>query len=46
MQAVFDVHPEKGLILIEKPDDVTIDFIKANTDADFVVSEDLITYQQ
>jgi 3-oxoacid CoA-transferase len=44
--AVFDVDSEKGLILIEKPDDVTIDFIKANTEADFIVSENLRTYQQ
>ncbi len=45
-QAVFDVDPAKGLVLIEKPDDVTVDYIKAHTDADFHVSENLQTYQQ
>lgn len=44
IQAVFDVDFETGLILIEKPDDVTIDYIRENTDAPFKVSENLKSY--
>eukprot|EP00455_Lapot_gusevi_P055312 TRINITY_DN898_c0_g1_i2.p1 TRINITY_DN898_c0_g1~~TRINITY_DN898_c0_g1_i2.p1 ORF type:complete len:218 (+),score=68.28 TRINITY_DN898_c0_g1_i2:142-795(+) len=43
--AVFDVHREKGLVLIEKPDDVTIDYIKERTAAPFVVDENLKSMQ-
>jgi 3-oxoacid CoA-transferase len=44
--AVFDVDPAKGLTLIEKPDDVTVDYIRQHTEADFQVAEPLLTYQQ
>lgn len=43
---MFDVDRVKGLVLMEKPDDVTVDFIRSQTEADFVVSETLTTYQQ
>ena len=42
--AVFDVDFNKGLTLIEKPNDVTIDFLRQNTDAEFHVSPNLKTY--
>ena len=43
-QAVFDVDPVKGLTLIEKPDDVTLDFIRQNTECDFQVAANLKSY--
>lgn len=41
MQAVFDVDFTNGLTLIEIADGVTVDEVKAKTEAPFVVSDDL-----
>jgi acyl CoA:acetate/3-ketoacid CoA transferase beta subunit len=43
--AVFKVTP-KGLILIEKTPELTVDDIRAKTEAAFEVSPDLIDMQQ
>jgi len=43
---VFSVDKSKGLTLIEKADDTTVDFIRQSTGCDFAVAEDLKTIQQ
>ncbi|KAG7149899.1 Succinyl-CoA:3-ketoacid coenzyme A transferase 1 like protein [Verticillium longisporum] len=42
--AVFDITP-KGLLLVEKVEDVSLDELRAKTEADFDVSPDLKTYE-
>ncbi|KAM0276429.1 hypothetical protein ACHAQH_006781 [Verticillium albo-atrum] len=42
--AVFDITP-KGLVLVEKVDEVSVDELRAKTEADFEVSPDLKAYQ-
>ena len=44
--AVFEVSPTEGLTLIEKAPEVSVDDIKAKTEAPFKVSENLIDMQQ
>jgi 3-oxoacid CoA-transferase B subunit len=44
--AVFEVSSDKGLRLIEKHPDVTVERIREVTDAPFEVSENLIDMQQ
>jgi len=44
--AVFEVHPDKGLILTEFAEGVTVEEIKAKTGAPFIVSDSLIPMQQ
>ena len=41
--AVFDVNKEKGLVLVEIADDITVDKLKSITQAPFEVSKDLKT---
>lgn len=40
-KGVFDVHPEKGLTLIEKAEEVPIEDIVANTGCNINISPDL-----
>ena len=39
--AVFDVHPERGLTLVEIAPDTTLEIVQAATEAPFEVAKDL-----
>lgn len=41
MQCVFDVDFTNGLTLIELADGVTVDEVKAKTEAPFIVADDV-----
>lgn len=42
--AVFDVHPEQGLTLVELAEGVTVDGVKAATGCPFGVAKKLLSY--
>ena len=43
--AVFEITPEKGMVLLEHAEGVTVDEIKAKTKAKFTVSKDICVMQ-